>query len=251
MSVNGLWTPTRIDVLGVPVDCLTMAWARRWAEAQVRHGSAAKAVIAVNPEKVMKALHDSEVMIQLRQAGLLLPDGIGVVKAARLMGYRSCERVAGSDLMPILCELAAARGYRVFLFGARPAVVEQAAAAVKEQYPGIRLVGARHGFLNEGEMPMLIEQINDSEADLLFVALGSPRQERWMARYLPQLHVKICQGVGGTFDVLAGAVKRAPLAWRTVHLEWLYRLLSEPSRWRRQAALPAFAYQMLKKAVVG
>jgi N-acetylglucosaminyldiphosphoundecaprenol N-acetyl-beta-D-mannosaminyltransferase len=228
-----------------------MAWARRWAEAQVRHGSAAKAVIAVNPEKVMKALQEPEVLGQLRSAGLLLPDGIGVVKAVRLMGYRFCERVPGADLMLTLCELAAARKYRVFLFGAKPSVIEQACATLMRQYPSIRVVGAQHGYLKDDEMPMLIEHINRSAADLLFVALGSPRQERWMSTYLPQLKVKVCQGVGGTFDVLAGAVKRAPLAWRTVHLEWLYRLLAEPSRWRRQSALPVFAYQVLKKAMVG
>jgi N-acetylglucosaminyldiphosphoundecaprenol N-acetyl-beta-D-mannosaminyltransferase len=167
------------------------------------------------------------------------------------MGYRFCERVPGADLMLTLCEMAAARKHRVFLFGARPSVVEQASAALMSRYPNLRVVGAEHGYLQDEEMPRLIERINLSAADLLFVALGSPRQEQWMARYLPQLRVKICQGVGGTFDVLAGVVKRAPLAWRKAHLEWLYRLLAEPSRWKRQVALPSFAYQVVKKAVVG
>jgi N-acetylglucosaminyldiphosphoundecaprenol N-acetyl-beta-D-mannosaminyltransferase len=251
MSVNGLWTPARIDVLGVPVDCLTMGAARRWVETHIRTGCEAKAVIAVNPEKIMKAMQDPDLLGQLRNAGLLLPDGIGVVKAVRLMGYRFCERVPGADLMLTLCELAAARTYRVFLFGAKPSVVEQACAALTSRYPNLRVVGAQHGYLKDEEMPRLVERINLSAADLLFVALGSPRQEQWINTYLPQLKVKVCQGVGGTFDVLAGVVKRAPPAWRKVHLEWLYRLLAEPSRWRRQVALPSFAYHVLKKAVVG
>lgn len=251
MSVNGLWTPARVDVLGVPVDCLTMGVARRWVDTHIRTGYEAKAVIAVNPEKIMKAMRDPELLGQLRGAGLLLPDGIGVVKAIRLMGYRFCERVPGADLMLSLCELAAARKYRVYLFGAKPSVVEQASATLTSRFPHIRVVGAHHGYLRDEEMPRLIEHINLSAPDLLFVALGSPRQEQWIARYLPQLRVKICQGVGGTFDVLAGVIKRAPLAWRSANVEWLYRLLAEPSRWRRQVALPSFAYHVLKKAVIG
>ncbi|TKB82309.1 MAG: WecB/TagA/CpsF family glycosyltransferase, partial [Nitrospira sp.] len=224
MSDSGPSMPRRTELLGVPVDCLTMTAALEWAEWQLTRGSVPKAVIAVNPEKVMKAWSNPVLGTQLAQAGLLLPDGIGVVMAARLLGIGRFERVPGSEFMPHLCALAAKHGARIFLFGAKPEVVEGVKDRLLHDHPGLAIVGTQHGFLAEAEMPRLIEQINRAKPDVLFLALGSPRQEQWMARYLPQVHVKICQGVGGTFDVLAGVVKRAPSAWRTLHLEWFYRL---------------------------
>ena len=112
-------------------------------------------------------------------------------------------------------------------------------------FPRLRIVGNQHGFVQPPEMAGLIEEINRSGADILFVGLGSPRQEFWMATHLPALKVKVCQGVGGTFDVLAGKVRRAPRRWRDLHLEWAYRLLTEPRRLPRQIALPKFAWQVL------
>ena len=153
--------------------------------------------------------------------------------------------------MPRLCALAAAKGYRVFLFGASPDVNLEAAARLREEFPGLNIVGTQHGYVQDAEMPAVLARINEGKPDFLFIALGSPRQELWMARFLPQLQVKVCQGVGGTFDVLAGKVKRAPWLFRTIHLEWLYRLLSQPSRLARQTALPLFAFQILRKRVLG
>lgn len=242
--------PLRVEVLDVPVDCVTMDQAVQWADARAR-GYEPQAVIAVNPEKVIKAQSDPELLRLLRSAGLLIPDGIGVVFATRLLRLGYSERVPGAELMPRLCALAATRGYRVFLFGASPEVNSAAVARLREKFPGLNVVGTQHGFVPGTEMPTVIARINEAKPDFLFVALGSPKQELWMAQYLPQLHVKVCQGVGGTFDVLAGRVKRAPWLFRTVHLEWLYRLLSQPSRLMRQTALPLFAFQILRKRVFG
>jgi len=122
---------------------------------------------------------------------------------------------------------------------------------LRRRFPGIQIVGGQHGYLKEEEMPGLIERINASGAEVLFVALGSPKQELWMKQYIPRLNIKVCQGVGGTFDVLAGRVKRAPAAFRKIHLEWLYRLLSEPRRLVRQTALPRFAVRVLWQFVIG
>lgn len=239
----------RIQIHGVPVDRVTMGQALEAVDAMLA-ADTVRAVMAVNPEKVMKARHEPALLGALQRAGLLLPDGVGVVWAARLLGLGRMERVPGSELMPRLCERAARRGDRVFLFGGSPEVNERAAHALARRYPGIRIVGREHGYLKAEDMPGLIRRINDSQADILFVALGSPEQELWIDRYVSSLRVKVCQGVGGTFDVLAGRVRRAPELLRTCHLEWLYRLVSNPSRVGRQAALPRFAWLVLRELVV-
>jgi N-acetylglucosaminyldiphosphoundecaprenol N-acetyl-beta-D-mannosaminyltransferase len=242
--------PGRIELLGVPVDCVNLSQALGVVEEMIqcdRPGT----VIAVNPEKVIKARKNPGLLAPLREARLLIPDGIGVVMAARLLGLGRMERVPGSDLMPAICALAARKGYRIFLFGASPEVNRDAMFVLKRRFPGIRIVGGQHGYLKEDEMPDLIDRINASGAEVLFIALGSPRQEAWLARYLPLLKVKVCQGVGGTFDVLSGRVKRAPAVFRRIHLEWLYRLLSEPRRLLRQTALPRFAMRVLWQFVIG
>ena len=241
----------RIEVCGVPVDCLTMAAALSMTEDWIETGNHPLTIFAVNPEKVIHAQHDPELLATLRGAGLLIPDGIGIVLAAYLLGLGHAERVPGAELMPKLCERAASKGYTVFLFGASAEVNQQAFAVLKERYPGIRIVGSQHGYVTQENMPAIVARINECLPDILFVALGSPMQERWMTRYLPTLNVKVCQGVGGTFDVIAGRVKRAPLVFRTLHLEWFYRLLSQPSRILRQTALPIFAFHVLRKRLLG
>lgn len=241
--------PKRIEILGVPTDCVDMAQALERVEAMIA-GSRPEAIIAVNPEKVIKAQGDPLLLGQLRRAGLLIPDGIGVVAAARLLRLGRMARVAGSELMPAICERAARRGHRIFLFGASPEVNQKTVEVLSRRFPGLQIVGYQHGYLQEREMPALIDRINSSGAEILFVALGSPKQERWIDRYLPQLRVKVCQGVGGTFDVLAGQVKRAPAFLRKLHLEWFYRLVTQPKRLARQTALPKFAYLVLRRKVI-
>lgn len=203
------------------------------------------AVIAVNPEKVMKARQDSRLLSQLQGAALLIPDGIGVVWAARLLGLARLQRVPGADLMPAICAMCARKGYSVFLFGAAPEVNARAGEVLASLYPGIRIAGSQHGYASNDELAALPARINASGADVVFVALGSPRQELWMARYLPELTAKACQGVGGTFDVLAGTVQRAPGIVRALNLEWAYRLMLQPRRLPRQGALPQFVWQVL------
>jgi N-acetylglucosaminyldiphosphoundecaprenol N-acetyl-beta-D-mannosaminyltransferase len=235
----------RIEIFGVPLDCVTMGEALDCAESMIRDRHRC-AILAVNPEKVMRAIQDDKLLEQLRGASLLIPDGIGVVFAARLLGLGRAERVPGSELMPKLCERAALKGYTIFLFGASREVNRRVVTKLQADYPGLRIVGAQHGYVKEMDMPSVISSINDACPDLLFVALGSPAQELWIARYLPQLKVKVCQGVGGTFDVIAGRVRRAPKIFRGLHLEWFYRLGSDPRRLRRQTALPLFVYRVLK-----
>ena len=231
--------PERIDILGVPIDCVDMARALYYVEHIIRTDDRAT-VLAVNPEKVMAARKDAGTMRSLQKAGLLIPDGIGVVWAANLLAGKSVGRVPGADLMPEICRLAEQNGFRVFLYGAAPGVAARACEELLKRYPELQIAGYEHGYVPEQEMPALLQRINDAGTDVLFVALGSPRQELWIEKYGADLGVKVYQGVGGTFNVLAGEVRRAPLLFRRLNLEWLYRLVVEPSRIRRQIVLPLF-----------
>ena len=242
-------TPDRIEVLGVPVDCVNMQQAVAAVDAMVA-GDQPQAVIANNPEKIMKARRDSGLLCQLRETGLLIPDGIGVVIAARILGLARMERVPGSELMPAICELAANKGYRIYLFGADRDVNQRTREILLDRYPGLQVVGNHDGYVTDDEMQTVIDDINASNADILFIALGSPRQEKWIDEHLRSMKVKVCQGVGGTFDVIAGKVNRAPLIFRKMHLEWLYRLLSNPRRIHRQTALPRFLFAVLREKLL-
>jgi N-acetylglucosaminyldiphosphoundecaprenol N-acetyl-beta-D-mannosaminyltransferase len=239
--------PARIDLLGVPVDCVDMGQAVDFLAGHAATGTGCATVFAVNPEKVMKARTDAGLRALLASATLLIPDGIGVVLAARWLGLGRFGRVPGSELMPNLCARAAAEGYGVFLFGGRPEVNDEAAAALVQRFPGLKIAGRQHGYVEDKDMPALIRRINDSGAAMLFVALGSPRQEAWMHRYAPELGVKVAQGVGGTFDVIAGRVNRAPPLFLRLNLEWFYRLMREPRRVWRQRALVKFAWCVLQR----
>jgi N-acetylglucosaminyldiphosphoundecaprenol N-acetyl-beta-D-mannosaminyltransferase len=203
-------------------------------------GTTAQSIFAVNPEKVMAARANPGLLDVLGRAGLLLPDGIGVVAAARLLGLGRMERVPGCEFMLALCDLAARRGHGIFLFGGSPDTNVEAEHVLRGRFPGLRVVGRQHGYVSGAEMPELIERINASGADLLFVALGSPKQEGWIDTHRSRLRVKVCQGVGGTFDVISGRVRRAPRLFRAAHLEWFYRLAAQPTRLARQRALPRF-----------
>lgn len=241
----------RVRVLDVPVDCVDWRSAVVRAEKILDGALTAQPVLAVNPEKVIAARSNSLLLEQLERAALLLPDGIGVVLAAKLLGAKGVERVPGSEFMPALCEIARQRGLSVYLYGGTEGVNERAVGALAVQFPGLSVAGRSNGYVPAESMEQLVTSINDSGASILFVALGSPRQELWIAKYGPQLKVKICQGVGGTFDVIAGDVKRAPALFRRLHLEWFYRLVTNPTRAKRQASLPKFAWLFIKERVLG
>jgi N-acetylglucosaminyldiphosphoundecaprenol N-acetyl-beta-D-mannosaminyltransferase len=237
--------PQRLEVLGAPVDAVDMRGAVAFVDDALRSGGRARSILAVNPEKVVALSQDRWLLDFFRGGALLIPDGIGVVWAARMLRRASLARVPGADLMQELCALAAKRGDPVFLFGAKEEVSAAAAAKLKATFPSLRIAGRANGYVPGEAIPELVEEINRSGAKILFVALGSPKQERWIAEHGPKLRVNLIQGVGGTFDTIAGHVKRAPRAWQRLNLEWLYRLLDDPRRVRRQAVLPGFAWRVL------
>ena len=232
--------PERCVILGVGVDRVDMDRMVAIAEETVLADRQC-CIFAVNPEKIMTAQNNPALRECLNAAEYLIPDGIGAVIAARMRGTYVRDRVPGSELMPRLCALAAARRYRVFLFGAREQINAAATHQLAKQYPGIRIVGRHNGYVDAADQDALVAKINAAAPNFLFVALGSPKQEEWISRNRDRLHVNVIQGVGGTFDVIAGAVRRAPPLWIRFHLEWLYRLFVQPSRLKRQSPLLRFA----------
>jgi len=238
----------RIEILGVPVDCFVRSETAEIVR-QLLASRKPSAVLAVNPEKVMHARRTPELMSALRNAGLLIPDGIGVVLAARLIQKASVDRIPGAELMPEICNVCRQDGKSVFLLGGKPGVGERAAATLSSLYPGLQIAGIQHGYFSSEDEEELVERINESGAAALFVALGTPRQERWIGKWRMQLATPLIQGVGGTFDVLSGEVARAPVLFRALHLEWFYRLVTQPTRLGRQLVLPHFAWLVLRDAV--
>lgn len=200
-------------------------------------------IVAINPEKLMKSRKDSELRAILNKATVGIPDGIGVVLASRLRGGEIQGRITGIDMMESLCKEAAMRNVPVFLYGAKPGVAQQAADNLQQQIPSLHVAGTLDGYVKDEQQ--VIDTINASGAKVLFVALGSPTQENFIIRNMDKLNVSVFQGVGGSFDVFSGNIERAPLAFRKVGLEWLYRLLKEPSRWKRQLELPKFLFAVL------
>jgi N-acetylglucosaminyldiphosphoundecaprenol N-acetyl-beta-D-mannosaminyltransferase len=188
----------------------------------------------VNAAKIVNMRRDAELRRAVLASDLILADGASVVAASRLLRRPLPARVAGIDLMMAILQRGSARGYRVFMLGASAEVVEAARRNIHVMYPCVQVVGQHHGYFDDRDEPALADLIRASRADVLFVAMPSPRKERFLARWGPTLGVPVCHGVGGSFDVLAGRVKRAPRAWQRLGLEWLYRLKQEPRRlWKR------------------
>ncbi|NLP52717.1 WecB/TagA/CpsF family glycosyltransferase [Bacillus sp. RO1] len=200
-------------------------------------------IIAVNPEKIMALQKDPKLKDLINSATYTIPDGIGVILASRLNKGTVTERITGVDLFVKLLELADKKRYKIFLYGAKPEVVAKAVENIKRDYPNLIVAGYRDGYVSDQQE--LVEEINASGAQLMFVAMGSPKQEFWIEENKGKLSVNIFQGVGGSFDVISGTVKRAPAAFRNTGTEWLYRLLSQPSRIQRQMALPKFLLKVL------
>jgi len=235
--------PDRLAVLGVPVSAFdsyehAVAWIGQRVERRAPTFCA-----AINPEKIDRAGRDPGLRAVLADADAALCDGIGVALAAWLLHGRRIPRCTGCDLFSRLVGQAEARGWSVFLLGASPASNRGAGRQLLRLHPALKIAGQRDGYFDDP--PAVIRQVNDSGADLLFVALGSPGQELFIHRHRPAIRSPLMMGVGGTFDVLSGVARRAPAVFRKTGTEFLYRLFSDPSRWRRQLALPRFARDVL------
>ncbi len=206
-------------------------------------------IVTLNPEIVMTARERPAFRQLINRADLVVPDGIGIVWAARLRGALIRERVTGVDTVVALARLAASQGWRLFFLGAGPGTADLAAARLEMRFPGLRVVGARAASPDPADDAASVELIQSMEADVVCVAYGSPAQEVWIARNRGRLGAGVALGVGGAFDFLAGSVPRAPMWAQRAGLEWAYRLCRQPWRWRRMLALPRFAVAVVLEGV--
>lgn len=216
---------SRSQILAIGVDKVTMTEAIARCLAFLE-GTQPRLVVTPNAEIAYAAAHDPALAAVINGADLVIPDGIGVVMASRLLGDPVPEKVGGTDLSTHLLRELSQRGQgRVYLLGTRPDVVAEAARRIETNYPGVRVVGYHDGYFGPEQEAAIIREIREARADLLFAGMGSPRQERWLSQHLTELNAKVSLGVGGTIDIWAGAARRAPEWMIKANLEWLFRVV--------------------------
>lgn len=219
----------RIMIMGCYIDNLSMEETLQTIDGFIRSGMPHQHVV-VNVDKLVKASRDQELRKVINDCSLINVDGMPVVWASRLLGKGLKERVAGVDLFEALMARSADKQWRVFLLGAREEVVSRVSEVYRAKYPGLRIVGFRNGYWTDSEEADVVEEIKSAKADLLFVAISSPKKELFLGKYQEEMKIPFAMGVGGTFDVAVGKVKRAPLWMQRFGLEWFYRFLQEPRR---------------------
>jgi N-acetylglucosaminyldiphosphoundecaprenol N-acetyl-beta-D-mannosaminyltransferase len=225
-----------VTILGVHVHAVTMPQTLAWIEAAVAAPVTTRRprqICTANPEFIMAAQRDAEFRDVLNAADLVLPDGVGLLWAARRLGASLPERVAGSDLIYRLAELAGARGWRVYFLGAAEGVAQAAAERLRALYPGLVIAGAFAGDPSPAAAAALVAGLRAARPDVLLVAYGAPAQDKWIARHKDELGVPVSLGVGGSFDFVAGVARRAPVWVQRAGLEWLHRWWRQPWRARR------------------
>jgi N-acetylglucosaminyldiphosphoundecaprenol N-acetyl-beta-D-mannosaminyltransferase len=241
------WTPDSVSILGTRVnifgsyDHAIQVIRRRISSRQPTF------CVAINPEKVYRATRDPGLSRVLDAAHVRICDGIGISLASVLLYRRRLPRCTGIDLFLRLIRLSAEEGWKVFLLGASPQSNATASRVLMNTYPTLKIVGRQDGYFKNSSA--VVEQINQSGADLLFVAMGTPRQELWISEQMPHLRASFCMGVGGSLDVVGGAGKRAPALFRKTGTEWFFRLLVQPSRLQRQMVLPLFMVEILRALI--
>lgn len=232
----------KIEILGVPIDNVSMQDALLKLESMLSYGGKS-AIFTPNSEIVVMAEKNAELSFALSDASMLLPDGIGIVHASKILGTPLKEKVAGCDFCSEIFKKYQDGSLKMFFLGGKPGVSELAAENLKKQYKKLNIVGVNDGYFKEDAE--VIEKINELKPDILFVCLGAPKQEIWINKNKNAIDAKVFIGAGGTIDVLAGTVKRAPEFYIKHGLEWFYRLKSQPSRAFRMAKLPLFALKVL------
>lgn len=225
----------RANIVGLEIDRLDMSETLARCDELIAQGRFAQHV-SINAAKLVAARSDPALREIIARCELVSADGQSVVWASRILGDALPTRVAGIDLMQELMALAERRGYRVFILGAKPDVLECACEKIRERHPNLVLAGARDGYFDESEDATVAEEVARARPDILFVAISSPRKEYWLGEHGRALGVPFVMGVGGSVDVIAGVTRRAPIVWQRLGLEWLYRVLQEPRRLMRRYA---------------
>ncbi len=226
-------SPAIRDVLGIPIAAATMSEVLDLIDQTIASRRQLR-IGVVNAAKIVNMRRDALLRKDVLGSDIILADGASVVWASRVLGCRLPERVAGIDLMQGMLERGSRRGYAVYCLGATDEVLDRTIARIAIEYPGVRIVGRRNGYFTKDDERSVAGEIAASGADILFVAMTSPKKENFLGAWGAELNVPICHGVGGSFDVMAGKVRRAPRLWQMLGLEWLYRVKQEPRRlWRR------------------
>ena len=238
----------RVEILGVAFDNITMDEAVERAVALMAQPGP-HLVVTPNAEIVQLAEKDEEFSRIIAGADLVIPDGVGVIYASRILGRPLKGRVPGVDFAAALMDRMAAEGKKLFLLGAKPGVAEEAAQRLAEAHPGLTVCGTHDGYFTEDEP--VTAAIRQSGAEVVFVCLGAPKQEKWIAKNGGATGAKLLIGLGGSLDVFAGRVERAPEAWQKAGMEWLYRALKEPARLKRVAKLPLFLFSAVGARIKG
>jgi len=234
-------------ILGVPVHRVRMEQALRTIE-QLIATRTPHLVITADANAILIALDDPEFRQLMAEAALVTPDGAGLLWAGRYSGQPFPERVSGVDLVWHLTRLSHERGYRLFFLGAAPGVAERARENLLRQFPQAQIVGTHHGYFSAEQEPEVIAQIRAARPDVLLIAMGMPRQEKWAHRHRHALNTPVMIGVGGSFDVYAGVVKRAPRWLQQSGLEWLWRLIQDPRKIKKVRNLPRFVWRVMRDA---
>jgi N-acetylglucosaminyldiphosphoundecaprenol N-acetyl-beta-D-mannosaminyltransferase len=236
----------RIRVLDVPIDCVTFAEAIDRLDEFVQEGSQ-HLVVTADASGIAQSQNDPVLKEIYESADLVTPDSQGVLWALNRKGVCLAGRVSGVELVDRICALSAARRYRIFFLGAEPGVAELAADRMRQKYPGCNIVGARHGYFKPEQDDEVASEVGASQPDFLFVAMGIPRQEKFIRETGHLSGAKVGMGVGGTFDVFSGKVRRAPSIFQRLRLEWLWRVMSNPKKIGKVMMLPKFAWAVLRE----
>jgi len=231
------------------VDNFSLDYALGRVVGWISYGNLPRMIVTPDALASLRSRSDEKYSRIVGDAGLALPDGTGLVWALRFLGFTVQEQIPGVDFVDNLCRIASGHGWSFYFFGGRPGVAARAAERMKKKYPGLCVNGTRSGYFRREESGDICREIRESGAQILLIALGVPKQEYWLADNLDKLNGVVGMGVGGSFDVMSGRIKRAPGLWRRAHLEWLYRTIQEPSRWRRVVKLPLFVALVLLKKI--
>lgn len=235
-----------ITILGVQVDNVTRDEAGDITEKLIKESNkTCKMVFAPNVEFVMMAQKDKEFFDLLQESSLSTPDSIGVIIGAKLQKKSFKERIPGQSYFRKIIELSNEKGYSIYLLGGKPGIPEVAKENLKKMFPNVNIVGVHHGYFDENEEKDVIKEINTLQPNVLFVALGAPKQEKWINKHKSELKVDVATGQGGTYDYEAGKIRRAPVWVQKIGMEWFWRLCREPSRIKRQLVLPVYLFKIL------
>lgn len=241
----------QVNLFGIPIEALTMSETLDWVDEAIS-GRKPLQIGVVNAAKVVNMEKDPSLREAVLSSDIILADGAAVVWASRLLRKPLPERVAGIDIMFGMFERGDKKGYRVYCLGATEEISKSVAENIARDYPGLILAGRHHGYYAEDEAQQVADDVKNSKADILLVAMTSPKKERFLAKWMDYMDVPVCHGVGGSFDVYAGKVERAPESWQKLGLEWLYRVKQEPGRlWKRYLFTNLSFIGMLLKAMLG